>query len=138
MTLLKRIAAGTVALVIAAAIWIPCIHFFFARPVDNFRSAKEISPKAKELAARRLQLWTEPAPREQELPRMRPSNAEWDFMGRTFLVWSLGEMGLRNPAAKREYLAVMDQIITETLQLEKEHGIYFFLMPYARGGAYLG
>ena len=137
MNLRKRIATGTIALVIAAAIWIPCIHFFFTRTVDNFRSPTGISPKAKELAARHLQLWTEPALREQELTRMRHSNAEWDFMGRTFLVWSLGEMGLRNPAAKREYLAVMDQIITETLQLEKEHGIYFFLMPYARGRAYL-
>ena len=62
------------------------------------------------------------------------SNAEWDFMGRTLFVWSLGEMGLRNPTAKQDYLKVMDQIIGETLQLEKEMGIYFFLMPYARVG----
>ena len=66
---------------------------------------------------------------------MRHSNAEWDFMGRTFLVWSLGEMGLRNPAAKKDYLAVMDRIIAETIRLEKEQGIYVFLMPYARGRA---
>jgi hypothetical protein len=26
---------------------------------------------------------------------MRASNAEWDFMGRSFLVWSLANMGLR-------------------------------------------
>lgn len=68
---------------------------------------------------------------------MRVSNAEWDFMGRTFLVWSLAEMGLRNPAAKQDYLPVMDQIIDETLRLEKEHGIYFFLMPYATAGPYV-
>ncbi len=137
MKLVKRILTGAAALVIAAAIWIPCLHFFFTRSVENFRSAKGISPEAQQLAARHLQLWTDPASREQELNRMRRSNAEWDFMGRTFLVWSLGEMGLRNPAAKQDYLRVMDQIISETIRLEKEHGIYFFLMPYARGRAYL-
>jgi hypothetical protein len=137
MKLVKRIAMGSTALLVAAAIWIPCVHFFFSKSVEDFRSAKGISPKAQQLAARHLQLWTEPVLREQELGRMRHSNAEWDFMGRTFLVWSLGEMGLRNPAAKREYLPVMDQIITETIRLEKEQGMYFFLMPYARGRAYL-
>jgi len=68
---------------------------------------------------------------------MRSTNAEWDFMGRTFLVWSLAEMGLRNPAAKAEYLQTMDQIISETLSIEKEKGMYFFLMPYAHRGEYV-
>src|SRR6202012_924086 len=62
----------------------------------------------------------------------RRTNAEWDFMGRTFLVWSLAEMGLRNPAEKSNYLSVMDQIIAETLRLEQERGMDFFLMPYAK------
>ena len=43
-------------------------------------------------------------------------------------------MSVRNPGGKAEYLQTMDQIIGETLQLEKEHGMYFFLMPYARPG----
>ena len=47
-------------------------------------------------------------------------------MGRTFLVWSLAEMGLRNPAAKQEYLQVMDQIITETLRAGKRARNLFF------------
>lgn len=137
MNFIKRILAGTAALAIATAIWIPCLHFFFARPVENFREPKGLSHEAEQLAARHLQLWTEPQLREQELNRMRHSNAEWDFMGRTFLVWSLGEMGLRNPALKKDYLPVMDQIIAETIRLEKEQGMYFFLMPYARGRAYV-
>jgi hypothetical protein len=137
MNFIKRVLIGTAALAIAAAIWIPCLHFFFARSVENFRSPKGLSPKAEQLAARHLQLWTEPVLREKELNRMRHSNAEWDFMGRTFLVWSLGEMGLRNPVAKKDYLAVMDQIIGETMRLEKDQGIYVFLMPYARGRPYV-
>lgn len=137
MSIKKRIVTGCLALVIATAIWIPCLHLFFAREADNFHKPAGLSPKAEQLAARHLQLWTEPALREKEVAKMRGSNAEWDFMGRTFLVWSLAEMSLRNPAAKQDYLKVMDQIIEETLRLEKERGMYFFLMPYARTHPYL-
>ena len=63
---------------------------------------------------------------------MRRSNAEWDFMGRTFLVWSLANMSLRDPASAPGALKVMDQIIDETLKLERERGLYFFLMHYAQ------
>jgi hypothetical protein len=130
---LKRVGKGLAALALAAAIWIPSLHFFFAREVGNFTRPSGLSPKAKQLAARHLQLWTDPVLRQKELDRMRASNAEWDFMGRTFLVWSLAEMSLRNPAKKAQYLQTMDRIIAETLQLEKTNGMFFFLMPYARG-----
>ena len=133
----KRILTGLAALVLAAIIWLPCLHFLFARPVSEFREARGLSPKARELAARHLLLWTEPALREQELRKMRASNAEWDFMGRSFLVWSLANMGLREPASKPLYLQTMDRIIDETLQLEKQEVMYFFLMPYAKGRNYV-
>jgi hypothetical protein len=125
------------ALTFAAAIWLPCMHFIFAKPVSNFRVKQGLSPEARQLAARHLQLWTEPALREQELNKMRVSNAEWDFMGRSFLVWSLANMALRDPASKPRYLQTMDQIIDETLRLEKQEGMYFFLMPYAKDGPYI-
>lgn len=137
MNLSKRLLAGLVAITIATVLWIPCIHFFFVRNPDKFRCAEGISPEARQLAARHLQLWTEPKSLERELARMRNSNAEWDFMGRTFLVWSCAEMALREPAAKQEYLSVMDRIIAETLRLEKERGMYVFLMPYAKARPYL-
>jgi hypothetical protein len=129
---LKRVGKGLTALGLAATIWIPTLHFFFAREVGNFTRPGGLSPKAKQLAARHLQLWTDPVLRQKELDRMRASNAEWDFMGRTFLVWSLAEMSLRNPSEKAEYLQTIDRIIAETLQLEEKNGMFFFLMPYAR------
>ncbi len=128
---------GLVALVIAAAIWLPCLHLVFTRPLSDFRQNQGLSPKARQLAARQLQLWTEPALREQELNKMRVSNAEWDFMGRSYLVWSLANMALRDPASKSLYLQTMDQIIDETLRLEQQEGMYFFLMPYAKDGHYV-
>jgi hypothetical protein len=137
MQRLKRFLAALVVLAVATAIWLPCLHFVFAGPVSEFRRTQGISPKARQLAARHLQLWTDPVQRQKELERMRASNAEWDFMGRSFLVWSLANMSLRDPESKPLYLRTMDQIIDETLRLEKEKGMYFFLMSYAQAGHYV-
>ena len=136
-SLIKKFLAGMAALAIAGAVWVPCLHFFFARRAADFRAPVGLSREARQLASRHLRLWTEPRSREQELRKMRASNAEWDFMGRSFLVWSLANMGLREPAAKAEYLRAMDEIIDETLRLEKEKGMYFFLMSYATAGRYI-
>src|SRR6266481_1949909 len=136
MSRLKRIGMGLVALLVAGCIWLPCLHFVFHKSPSDFYQAQGLSPQARQLAARHLDLWTEPQSRERELQKMRASNAEWDFMGRSFLVWSLANMGLREPAAKEAYLRVMDQIIDETLRLEQEHAMYFFLMPYAKERCY--
>ncbi len=135
--LLQRTGLGLVALTIASAIWLPGVHLLFKRPVTEFRAATGISPIAKALAARHLKLWTDPALREVELRRMRGSNAEWDFMGRSFLVWSLANVGLRDPAQKAACLETMDRIIAETLKLEREQGMYHFLMGYAKSSAYV-
>jgi hypothetical protein len=128
----KKASLALAAFTLAAAIWLPCLHLFFRKPLSDFYLEKGVSPKARQLAARHLQLWTEPSLRQVELQKMRASNAEWDFMGRTFLVWSLVNMGLREPGMKDEYLPVIDQIIQETVKIEKQDGIYAFLMPYAR------
>lgn len=134
---IKRILVGLAAMVIAAFIWLPCLHFFFTKPVSHFRQEQGLSPEARQLAAWHLHFWTDPALREAELKKMRASNAEWDFMGRSYLVWSLANMALRDPASKPLYLRTMDQIIDETLRLEKERGMYFFLMPYAKNSPYV-
>jgi len=133
----RRLLIGTAALTLAAAAWLPLVHVFFTRPAGEFHAAIGVSPKARELAARHLQLWTDPAPRQRELDRMRASNAEWDFMGRSFLVWSLANLGLRDPAAKTQYLDVIDRIVAETLELEARHGMHFFLMPYSKARPYV-
>jgi hypothetical protein len=137
MTRLKRISVGLLALLIAGCIWLPCLHFVFHKSSSDFYQAKGLSPQARQLAARHLDLWTEPQSRQRELQKMRASNAEWDFMGRSFLVWSLANMGLREPGSKSVYLQTIDQIIDETVQLEKQQGMYFFLMPYARARSYV-
>jgi hypothetical protein len=133
----KEAGLALAAFILAAALWLPCLHFFFRKPVSDFRQATGISPKATQLAARHLQLWTDPKLREIELRKMRTSNAEWDFMGRSFLVWSLVNMGLREPSLKAQYLPVIDQIIRETIRIEKQDGMFAFLMPYAKDRHYV-
>ncbi len=134
---LRSAAVGLLTCVIATALWLPCLHFFFRKPVSNFYQPTGISPKARQLAARHLQLWTDPGLRQAELKKMRGSNAEWDFMGRSFLVWSLVNMGLREPAMKQQYLPVIDQIIQETVRIEQHDGMYVFLMGYAKDRPYV-
>jgi len=121
-TCLKKACLCFVALALAAALWLPCLHLFFRKPLSNFYQEQGVSPKGRQLAARHLHLWTEPSLRQAELKKMRGSNAEWDFMGRSFLVWSLVNMGLREPQAKAQYLPIIDQIIQETVKIEQQEG----------------
>ena len=134
---LKRIALGCLSLALAAGIWLPALHLFFTRDESEYLNKQGVPPMARKLAERHLALWENPESREVEITRMRASNAEWDFMGRTFLVLALADMGLRDPASRDRYLAVIDRIIADTLRLEKEEGMYFFLMNYAREGLYI-
>lgn len=96
-----------------------------------------VPPKARRMAERHLALWRDPEARRGELQRMRASNAEWDFMGRTFFVLSLLEMAAAQPSEASEFLQVADLVIDETLRLEREHGFTFFTMDYARPEAYV-
>ena len=133
----RRVALAAVSLLIAAAVWIPCVHLFFAPDADDYFAPDGIPPVARALAKRHLAFWADRALHAEELKKMRGSNPEWDFMGRTFLVLALTNMGLREPAAKDQYLAAVDRIIDNTLRLEKERGFRFFLMDYAHGAAFV-
>lgn len=56
----KRIMVGLAGIVIATCIWLPSVHFFYSRPASTFLQPEGISPKARQLAARHLQLWNDP------------------------------------------------------------------------------
>lgn len=120
-------------LLAATAIWLPIVHLCFRpSPASRPATSSGLSPWITALAARHVHLWTDPQARKRELDRMRRSNAEWDFMGRTFLALALAEMSLREPASRDRWLGIIDTLIDETLRLERDQGMYVFLMPYAR------
>lgn len=135
---LSRAALGLFAFLAGLLVWLPLVHFVFQPNLKQYRTPEGIAPDALALARRHLNLWSDPALRAEELKKMRASNAEWDFMGRTFLVLALANMALRDPSIEQQNLAVIDAIIDETIRLERENGMYFFLMDYARSGGYLG
>lgn len=132
MTRRKRIGLGLLSLALAAAVWLPSVHFLCARDATPVFRADAVPPRARELAARQIRLWTDPALREREIGTMRRRNAEWDFMGRSYLVWALANLALRDPGSKAACLDVMDRVLDETLRLERERGHLFFLLGYAR------
>jgi len=115
-------ALGAIAL--ATAIWLPSLHFFHRGAPPH--------ELARGIAAAELRLWTDPALRAREIRRMRASNAEWDFMARSFLAWALANRALAEPATRRRALAAIDAIVDETLRLERERGQTHFLLPYGR------
>ncbi|MFO7899876.1 MAG: hypothetical protein R6V58_12550 [Planctomycetota bacterium] len=133
----RRLLVCLGSLAVATGLWLPCVHLFFTPDVEVWFAEAGMAPRAKALAAWQLRGWRRPELRRAELRKMRGNNAEWDFMGRTFLVLALANMAEREPPAAPEYLDIVDAIVDETLRLEAERGMYHFLMDYATGRPYV-
>jgi hypothetical protein len=137
----RRFVKDALALLIATVVWLPALHLLYARdPATVFRK-DAVSPRARALAERHLALWSDPVARAREVERMRSTNQEWDFMGRTFLVLALANMTTHDApgsAERTRALAAIDAIIDETLRLEREEGQTHFLLPYGRRGGWKG
>ncbi len=129
---IKKSLRTPLCLLIAAALWLPCVHFFFKPSPMDLPAQTGISPLARSLADRQLALWANPQDRKKQLDLMRKTNPEWDFMGRTYLVLALANISLRDSSTTAKNLEIIDDIIDETLRMEAQQGIYIFLMPYAR------
>ncbi|MFH0878877.1 MAG: hypothetical protein V2A34_04120 [Lentisphaerota bacterium] len=127
-----RVAVLILSLWLASIIWLPLMHVFFTPGLEDYFAPDGLPRKTRMLAAYQMGLWTHPDSRVLEIARMRTTNAEWDFMGRTFLVLALANIGMRDPSQKTECLDIMDRIIDETLKLEAEKGQFYFLMDYAK------
>jgi hypothetical protein len=121
-----------VSIAVAAAVWLSSVHFFFRPDPPVHTASGALTPTGDALLARQVELWEDPKERGRVLEQMRASNEEWDFMGRTFLVLALGNMALRQPDQRERYLAIIDRIVDETRAIERERGMFHFLMPYAQ------
>jgi hypothetical protein len=122
----RRLLLGAASIAAGATAWLPSLHLLYVRP------PAALAQRAEELARYQLDMFRSQAMREGEAERMRLTNPEWDFMGRTFLAYALAEMAVRDPAARARHLAAIDDIVADTLRREREGGLYYFLMPYAR------
>ena len=129
---LTRLILAAASLFVAAGLWACCAHWLFAPDLDRWVGEAAVSPRAEAMAARYLELWSDPDSLADEHGHIRMSNPEWDFMGRTFLVLSLANMAASEPTREEEYLAVIDAIVEDTLAQEEAHGVHHFLMGYSR------
>jgi hypothetical protein len=125
----RRLVFALISILLATAIWLPVVHLFFRPP--------QAQPQATSLLARQLDLFHDAAAHAGESKRMRKTNAEWDFMGRTYLAWSLAEQALRDPTEREQRLKELDSIIDDTMRAEETEGLYYFLMPYAQRGSWV-
>jgi hypothetical protein len=110
------------SLLIATLIWLPCIHFLYAR-----------TPDARPLLKRQLALVDDPALGAREREPARRANPEWDLMGQTFVAWALANWALREPAHTDEALRAIDRTIEAILEMERTQGFRAYLLPYAHG-----
>ncbi|XAL98530.1 hypothetical protein OT109_13190 [Phycisphaeraceae bacterium D3-23] len=131
-----RIGVGLACLLVSAAGWLASVHLWYVPDAEAYHQDAAVAPRAHDLAGYQLALWSDDAQRQASQDQMRIANAEWDFMGRTFLVLALCNMALHEPTEQARYLAIADRIIDETLAVEAAHGQLHYLMPYARYGAY--
>jgi hypothetical protein len=134
---LKDFLLKFLSLFIAMIIWLPCIHFFYKPDIREYRNNRGIPSKARMMAARHLEIWTEPRLREIELRKMQQRNPEWDFMSRTYFVLALANMALRDQECKKQACDIIDIIIDNTIRLEREKGFEHFLLGYGRSDLWI-
>jgi len=132
MFFLKSILIKLGAVVVAACIWLPSIHYFFLVDPSDYRQTKGIAPKAKMLVERQLAIWRDPDLRARELDAMQKRNPEWDFMTRTYFVLALANIALRDPSYEDLACEIIDAILENTLLIEQQHGHNYFLLGYAK------
>jgi hypothetical protein len=110
------------ALLVATALWLPCVHFLYAR-----------RPDAGPILRRQLALAEEPERGRSERGPARQANPEWELMGQTVVAWSLANWALREPTNAEEALRAIDRILVGILETERSQGFRAYLLPYANG-----
>lgn len=121
-------------LALATAAVVPALHLAFDADADREGRART----AAGLRATQVAREADPRERAAAIARMRGANAEWDFMGRTFLVLALANEALEEAGAERAtLLARIDRILEETIALEAERGQTHFLMDYVHAGRFV-
>lgn len=123
------------AITLAAVVWLPTLHLFYAIPIRWKGVDAWSSQKAALLAAHLTALWENPELHGEDNASMASINPEWDFMSRTFSVLGLANWAFRHPEKQTEMLRVMDLMIEDTLRLESEKGFHYFVMRYGQTNA---
>lgn len=119
---MRRVFLLLFLLLVATAVWVPSVHLWF-RPSDVHEMVPALAARQRELASREG---------GAERAMLRRLNPEWDLMARTFSALAFANLALREPERKAEHLAVVDALVSRTLEDERR-GQEFFLLPYGHG-----
>jgi hypothetical protein len=129
---MKRRLTSILCFGLAAVLWLPLLHLFYAVPIRWSGVEGWSARQAPRLAAHLTRLWENPTLHSQDNASMSYVNPEWDFMARTFLVLGLANLSLRRPELQPALLSNMDRVIEDTLRTERGKGFSYFLMPYGK------
>ena len=123
-----RLLLTALALIVAAAIWLPQVHRFWNPQVAASRL--EVDPAAVDLARHLESVWLATPEEHAAVAPMREVNPEWDFMGRTFFVLGEANLALQMPERRATCLEAIDRVLAATLLSEEQHGMGWFLLDY--------
>jgi hypothetical protein len=112
-------------LLVAAAVWLPSLHFFF-----------RVTPPARAKLATALAELQIDGDGAASVHAMRGVNPEWDLMTRTYTVLALANRALVVPGERARLLATIDRIVDATLGDDARYGDAYFLLPYAGRGPF--
>lgn len=97
--------------------------WFATGPTLEVRTARLLESQANS--------WEDPLLRAKSTNELRRNNPEWDFMRRTFLVQAATNRALSHPEEADRWRALIDDILTQTLEEEARYGHAHFLLGYA-------
>src|SRR5260370_1599050 len=109
MTRARRMGRAALALAVATASWLPCLHLLFRPRLD---SAPLLQQQLQQI----------------DVAAHAP-NPEWDLMGRTFVAWALANRALREPSQSPAALERIDRTLTSIVAREREQGFRAYLLP---------
>ena len=115
----KALAVKAVAVGVAACLWLPCIHLFFAVDTADYRQEDGIAPKARMLAERHLAIWRDPVLRAQEL----------EAMGKVYEQQQLAEWGADQPGQTLQVKLTDDQ----RKNVHAETGVWLDVVEFEDG-----
>jgi hypothetical protein len=134
---LRRLAGASLAILLAAALWLPNLHRLYAPDLATYRASPGVAPRARAILAQELATWETRSAPSSAFAAMHATNPEWDFMTRTFLALSLADIAIASPPEKDRHLAALDAIIDDTLAVEQSQGQSAFLLPYVHDRSFV-
>ncbi|MEM6928590.1 MAG: hypothetical protein AAF602_16760 [Myxococcota bacterium] len=95
-----------------------------------FATGPSAATRVDRMLVNQVDAWEDADRRARTTAALRGLNPEWDLMRRMFLVLAVADRALVRPDEQDRWLALIDDVIAETLREEAVHGHGHFLLSY--------